>query len=239
MWDLLKRRWWVALSLLGVAVVLAVWVGSSWLEGMRYPEFWESTIADFEKADRANPPEPGAILFTGSSSIRMWASLAEDMAPLAVLNRGFGGSHIDHVSHYVERIVLPYRPSAVVLYAGDNDLAGGTGKTVESVVADFERFVGLVHAALPDVPVYFVAIKPSLSRWDRWPEMRSANTQIAAWAEATSGVEYLDVAMPMLDESGEPRSELFIVDGLHLSEEGYDVWTNVIRPVLLARHPPR
>ncbi len=239
MWDLLKRRWWVALGLLVVAVALTIWAGSEGLRAMRNPGFWESTIADFEEADRANPPERGAILFTGSSSIRMWGSLAEDMAPLRVLNRGFGGSHIDHVSHFAKRIVLPYRPSAIVLYAGDNDLAEGTGKTPASVFADLQRFVGLVQVALPDTTVYFVTIKPSLARWDRWPAMRHANAQIARWAATTFGVEILDIATPMLGESGEPRRELFIVDGLHLSDEGYEVWTDVIRPALLARHPPR
>ena len=156
-----------------------------------------------------------------------------------MLNRGFGGSHIDHVSHFAKRIVLPYRPSAVVLYAGDNDLVKGTGKTPASVLADFQRFVALVQTALPETTVYFVTIKPSPARWDRWPPMRSANKKIAVWAANTFGVEVLDIATPMLGESGKPREELFIVDGLHLSEEGYQVWTDAIRPVLLARHPPR
>jgi len=238
-WDLLKRRWWLALGVLIALIGVTLWAGSCWLPPMRSAAFWEASIAHYEEADREQSPDPGAILFTGSSSIRLWGGLAEDMAPLRVLNRGFGGSHIDHVSHFANRIVLPYRPSAVVLYAGDNDLAQGSGKTPASVFADLQHFVGLVHTALPDTPVYFVAIKPSLSRWDRWPEMSRANAQIEAWAAATAGVEYLDIATPMLAASGEPRGELFIFDGLHLSEEGYRVWADVIRPVLLARHPPR
>ena len=239
MWDLLKRRWWLVLGLLAAGIAVTLWAGSYWLGPMRSPAFWEAAIDSYEELDRANPPDPGAILFTGSSSIRLWDSLAEDMAPLRVLNRGFGGSHIDHVSHFAKRIVLPYRPRAVVLYAGDNDLAQGSGKTPASVLADFQHFVGLVHAALPDTPVYFVAIKPSLARWDRWPEMSRANAQIEEWAATTGGVEYFDIAASMLGASGEPRGELFIFDGLHLSDEGYEVWTGVIRPVLLARHPPR
>ena len=233
--GLLKRRWWIVLTAFVVAVVALGWVGATVLASMRTAEFWESAIADFEEQDRESPPEPGAILFTGSSSIRMWGSLAEDMTPLRVLNRGFGGSHIDHVSHYASRIVTPYRPRAIVLYAGDNDLSKGTGKTPESVLADFRHFVGFVHGALPGTPVYFVAIKPSLSRWDRWPAMRDANQRIAAWAKETEGVEYLDVATPMLGPDGEPRSELFVIDGLHLSDEGYEVWTEVVRPVLMGR----
>jgi lysophospholipase L1-like esterase len=234
----LKRRGWLALGLLAGLIAVTLLAGAYWLGLTRGAAFWESAIAQYEEADRANPPEPGAILFTGSSSIRLWGSLAEDMVPLRVLNRGFGGSHIDHVSHFVTRIVLPYRPSAVVLYAGDNDLAEGSGKTPASVVVDLQHFVRLVHTALPDTPVYFVAIKPSLARWDRWPAMRSANRQIAAWAARSDEVEYIDIATPMLGESGEPRSEFFRFDGLHLSGAGYEVWTDAIRPLLLARFAP-
>ncbi len=234
--DWLKRSWiWIVAAVLLLATV-GVGVWGSLRDAMQKPSFWESAIADFEEQDHASPPEPGMILFTGSSSIRMWSSLAEDMQPLRVLNRGFGGSHIDHVNHFAPRIVLPYRPSAVVLYAGDNDLSEGTGKTPESVTADFERFVGIVHGAWPEVPVYFLSIKPSILRWDRWPEMRDANARIRAFAEATDAVEYVDVATPMLGERGTPRGELFSFDGLHLNTEGYALWASILKPVLLARH---
>ena len=234
----LKRSWiWIAAVMLLLAVVgMGIW--SSLRHAMQEPAFWESAIADFEEQDRASPPEPGAILFTGSSSIRMWSTLAEDMAPLRVLNRGFGGSHIDHVSHFAPRIVLPYRPRAVVLYAGDNDLSEGTGKTPESVLADFERFVGIVHGAWPEVPVYFLSIKPSTLRWGRWPAMRDANARIAAFARATRGVEYVDVATPMLGPKGRPRGELLAFDGLHLNARGYALWTSILRPLLLERYAP-
>jgi lysophospholipase L1-like esterase len=237
-WDLLKRRWLAIAGALALSAIAAFWIGSRYLAGMQRAEFWESAIEDFEEADRASPPEPGAVLFTGSSSIRLWGSLEEDMAPLRVLNRGFGGSHVDHVSHYAARIVHPYAPSAVVLYAGDNDLAEGTGKTAESVFADFQRFVARVREKVPDAPIYFVSIKPSVLRFERWPVMRDANARIRAFAEATEGVEYVDVATPMLRDSGEPRPELFAIDGLHLSEEGYALWTSVVKPALMARHAP-
>lgn len=225
----LKRRWkWIALA---IALLLLVGIGAGrwWLAAMQRAEFWESSIEDFESSDREHPPEPGAVVFTGSSSIRMWSTLERDMQPLRVLNRGFGGSHLAHVNHFADRVVLPYRPSAVVLYAGDNDLSEGTGKTPEMVSGDFEHFVGIVHGALPGTPVYFLSIKPSLLRWDRWPLMRDANAQIAAFAARTDGVEYVDVATPMLGETGEPRPELFGLDGLHLSETGYALWTGIVR----------
>ncbi len=233
----LSRKWKIAGAGVALLLVAGLAAGAWVMRAMRSAEFWESTIVDFEEGDRANPPAPGSILFTGSSSIVMWSSLAEDMAPMAVLNRGFGGSQIAHVNHYADRIVNPYAPSAVVLYAGDNDLAAGSPKTPESVTADFERFVTLVHAAHPGTPVYFLAIKPSLARWDRWPVMSLANAGIEAWARATPDVEYIDVATPMLGADGRPRPELFIADGLHMSAEGYALWTRIVRPVLLEALP--
>lgn len=236
--GLLKCRWKGIVLVVLALLAAGVGLGSAYLAGMRSAEFWESAIIEFEEADRERPPRPGAIVFTGSSSIRAWSSLEKDMHPLRVLNRGFGGSHIAHVNHFAQRIVLAYRPSAVVLYAGDNDLSAGTGKTPESVLADFQRFVSIVHGELPDTPIYFIAIKPSRLRWDRWPAMRQGNALIAASASETANVEYVDIATPMLGDAGEPDPDLFIVDGLHLSDKGYALWTAVLKPLLLARHPP-
>ena len=151
-----------------------------------------------------------------------------------MLNRGFGGAHLEHVNHYLDRIVLPYRPRAVVLYAGDNDLAAGSGKTPERVVADFDAFVAGVHAALPDARIYFVAIKPSRLRWEQWPDMKRANDAIATRCSADPRLVFLDVATPMLGADGRPRGELFAFDGLHLSDAGYALWVDVVRPRLLA-----
>lgn len=197
--------------------------------------FFEGAIRAFEDADRDAPPEPGAIVFVGSSSIRMWDSLEDDMAPLRVLERGFGGAHLAHLIHNARRVILPYRPHAVVVYAGDNDLAEGTGKTVDDTVTDFETLVGLLRAERPDQPIYFVTIKPSRQRWDRWPQMQEANRRIAALAEADPNLTVLDIATPMLaGGDGPPPDSLFRMDGLHLSASGYAVWTEVIRPQLLA-----
>ncbi len=196
--------------------------------------FWAAEIAAFEAVDRERPPAVGGIVFAGSSSIRLWHTLADDMAPLPVVRRGFGGAHLDHVNYYIERIVTPYRPRAVVLYAGDNDLALGTGKTPERVAADFERFVARIHTELPDTRIYFVSIKPSLRRWNRWPRMRRANAMIAERCDGDPRLACLDVATAMLGADGKPRREIFVFDGLHLNPDGYALWTAVLRPRLLA-----
>lgn len=200
----------------------------------RDPAFFEDDVLAFEAADRASLPAGGGVVFVGSSSVRLWDTLAADMAPLSVVNRGFGGSQMSHLVHFARRIVLPQRPTAVVVYAGDNDLDASTGKTPEDVYEDFREFVAIVHAELPDTRIYFLAIKPSKLRWGRWPEMRSANERIADWTESDPRLAYLDVAAPLLGPDGRPRDDVFLFDGLHLNETGYAAWTAVVRPRLLA-----
>jgi lysophospholipase L1-like esterase len=197
-------------------------------------ETWEGAIRDFETRDAETPVAADSILFVGSSSIRMWSGLESDMAPLRVVNRGFGGAHLAHVNQFAARIVLPYKPRAVVLYAGDNDLAAGTEKTPESVFADFEEFVRLTAALDPPPPIFFLAIKPSRLRWDRWPVMNDANGRIAALASTDPRLHYIDIASPMLALGEPPPRDLFLFDGLHLSDSGYALWAEVTRSALQA-----
>ncbi|SRR6266851_5933601 len=220
-------------SLLVLALACACSFGVFWAMGK--PGFWEFQISEYEKADRLNPPPPGVIVFTGSSSIRIWDTLASDMKPLEVINRGFGGSQIAEVNHYASRIVLPYRPRAVVLYAGDNDLSAPWLKTPEQVTADFKQFVEIVHAKLPDTWIYFVSIKPSILRWSSWPKFKKANALIAEYIRSQPRVQFIDVDAAMLDAQGKPRAELFRWDGLHMNAAGYEIWTSIIKPVLLSR----
>lgn len=198
--------------------------------GAETPDRWEETIRRSEQSDREKFPEPGVIVFIGSSSIRAWETLQEDLAPLKVLNRGFGGSEIRNSVKYAPRIVIPYKPSRVLLYAGDNDIAGG--KSAETVLADFKEFTGAIHAALPEVPVYFISIKPSLARWKLWPEMKRANRLVESYCGEARGVEYIDAASAMLGEDGTPRKDIFVEDGLHLNAAGYKIWTAIIKPQL-------
>ena len=199
---------------------------------------WEPEIRSFEQSDQTAPPKPGGIVFTGSSSIRLWETLSHDMKPLDVINRGFGGSQLDEVNRYVPRIVIPYHPRAVVLYCGDNDLAEPNRKSAETVLADFQRFVELVHGALPDTWIYYVSIKPSTQRWSRWPEMQRANSLIAAFARTHERVQFIDVSSAMLDSAGKPRPDLLKEDGLHPNPKCYRLWTSIIKPVLMQRFGP-
>ncbi|RPE81444.1 SGNH/GDSL hydrolase family protein [Vulcaniibacterium tengchongense] len=200
------------------------------------PARWEPDIVAFERADAERPPAPGGVLFVGSSSIRMWPSLATDFPGVAALNRGFGGSRVRDATYYAERIVAPYRPRAIVFYAGDNDLA--EGRTPRQVRDDFAAFVAKTRRLAPRARIAFVSIKPSPSRAALMPAMRQANALVRAWAERQADVDYLDVFTPMLDAQGQPRRELFLGDELHMNESGYAIWSAVVR-AWLAGLPPR
>jgi lysophospholipase L1-like esterase len=200
-----------------------------------YPDparLW-AEIAAFQREDSLAPPAPGAILCVGSSSLRMWhGRIARDLAPLTLVPRGFGGSTYRDVLAHADRLILPYRPRALLLYEGDNDIDFGV--PAAAVAAEFRALVADLRAAQPDLRLYVLAIKPSPARWQHWPAMREANALIAAACAADSLLAFVDVAGPMLGEDGLPRAELYLPDRLHLSEAGYDLWTAILRPRLLA-----
>jgi lysophospholipase L1-like esterase len=193
------------------------------------PDRWESKIASFEARDREAPPPRDGIVFIGSSSIVGW-KLNRFFPKLPVINRGFGGSEVADSVRYADRILLPYRPKVVVMYAGDNDIA--RGKSAEQVVADYRRFVKKIRTALPKTRIVYIAIKPSISRWALVDKMREANRQIMAIADSDPKLDFVDIDTPMIGEDGKPRKELFKPDGLHLNDEGYQVWSNLVRPHL-------
>jgi lysophospholipase L1-like esterase len=216
----------------GVLVVLA----RKTIQAVRGdPAFWEWEIRRFEKEDRRGMPPPGGVVFTGSSSIRFWKTLEEDMAPLPVVNRGFGGSQIHQVTYYADRIVLPYEPKIVVLYAGENDIAGvkfSQKKRADEVLEAFEDFCETVHAKRPETLIYFVSIKPPKRRARLWSEMEKANRLVRAFAASDQRIRYVDVATAMLDAEGAPRADLYRWDGLHMRAEGYAILTAILKPVL-------
>ncbi|RYG79118.1 hypothetical protein EON77_09655 [bacterium] len=194
------------------------------------PQRFAEEIRAFADADAKAMPKPGVVLFVGSSSIRLWNSLKEDFPRYRVLNRGFGGSRIDDAVMYADRIVIPYRPSAIVFYGGTNDLADGHAAT--QVARDWEAFVGKVRAKLPRVPIGFIAISPAPSRRNLWSQMTDANSRIRTFCARTPGLTYIDVVAAMMDGNGGPRPELFVEDQLHMNPKGYAIWNEIVNTEL-------
>ncbi|MHC4323129.1 MAG: GDSL-type esterase/lipase family protein [Planctomycetota bacterium] len=192
-------------------------------------EKWEKTIRQFEQWDSKNTFPSDAVLFVGSSSIRLWPT-RECFGGFAVLNRGFGGSQISDVNYFAERIVLCYEPKVIVFYAGDNDVAAG--KNARRVFDDYKKFVKLVHKKLPGTRIIYVGIKPSRSRWSLWTVMNEANMMIKGFSEKDGRLFYFDSATPLLASDGKPNVEFFLKDQLHLNDKGYEVWTKRIRPIV-------
>ena len=191
---------------------------------------WEKAIQAFEASDKTNPPPRDAILMIGSSSIVKWTNAAAQFPDHRLINRGFGGSHLSDSVAFVERIVVPYQPKLVLLYAGDNDIAAG--KTPEQVFADFKAFVAIVQAALPQTRIAFISIKPSPSRMKLIQSIKTTNRLIRDFIAESPKLIYVDVFNPMLGADDQPRAELFVADQLHLNNAGYKLWAGIVRPVL-------
>lgn len=223
-----------------VVLALLVLIAASPVPAAEYPdpERYRAAIDAFAAEAVEAPPPAGAIVATGSSSMRGWhGRIAEDLAPLDIVPRGFGGSNMADVAYFVEELVVRYKPRAVLLYEGDNDVA--LGATPAQILGHFDAFAAAIHEALPETRIYILAVKPSLARWHLWPTMQTTNAGLAERAAADPRLTFIDVATPMLNEAGEPRPNIFVEDGLHMNGAGYDIWRDAVRPVLLAAEADR
>jgi lysophospholipase L1-like esterase len=193
------------------------------------PARFASEIDAFKAWDAKNATPAHAVLFVGSSTIRLWRT-ADRFPGLPVINRGFGGSEISDVNHYIRETTLKYAADIVVFYAGDNDI--NSKKTPAQVLTDFQTFAKSVLAAKADTEILFISIKPSTLRWALWPAMRDANAAIERYCETTPHLHYVDTVPPMFGPDGKPRADLLAQDGLHLNPAGYDIWTDIVRKAI-------
>lgn len=190
---------------------------------------YENDIRRFEACDATNPPPAGAVLFVGSSSIRMWNGLTNAFPGHTVVQRGFGGSHMADLLEYMDRIVIPYQPSLILVYEGDNDIA--SGKSPERVLSEYKEFVMRVRKKLPETKIGYISAKPSPAR-EKWQSATLWVNDLIRDYSRSQGLLYADVFKPALNAQGRPRPELFLSDKLHLNEQGYALWVSVIRPIL-------
>jgi lysophospholipase L1-like esterase len=198
---------------------------------------WEGAIKAFEAADKKSPPQAGAVLFVGSSSIRFWKTLPQDFPQYNVINRGFGGSHIADSTYFADRIVMPYRPSAIILHAGANDLSAG--KTPQQVYDDFRSFVEKVRAALPETPIAFVSINPTPLRWVQAEKQKETNGLIKKYIDGKSGLAFIDIWDALLGPDGQPRPDLHVKDRLHPNAAGYKIRAELINKYLASLNLPK
>ena len=167
------------------------------------------------------------ILFTGSSSIRMWKDLKTDFPKRNVLNRGFGSSEMSDLLYFAKPLIIDYHPSKIFLYEGDNDIKAG--KSPEQIIQDAEKILAMIRAELPsNVKIIFISAKPSVARWDMKETYEAFNSQLKNWTATHKNVLYADVWTPMLDSNGVVLKDIFIADNLHMNRKGYDIWKEVI-----------
>ena len=209
-------------------LILICWVSFTKTFSQLKLDKFEDEILQFEQDDQISTYKSNAVLFTGSSSIRRWESLAEDMSPIPVINRGFGGSKLYELHHYANRIFSAHDPTNIVVYCGENDFSDST-TTAEIVFDRFTSFCSFVQDSYPNTHIHFISIKPSIKRWIRWPDMQEANELIQAYAQKESFVEFIDVTTEMLDSDGIVRKDIFVADDLHLNAKGYAIWTRIIK----------
>jgi lysophospholipase L1-like esterase len=190
-------------------------------------EWYEAEVRSIERLHKQAPPPAGATVFYGSSSLRLWSTLAEDLSPAPVVNRAFGGSTLAACAHFFSRLVPPCTPGSLVIYAGDNDL--GDGRPARAVIESLHTLLAQIDLMLGPLPVAYMAIKPSPARWDLRDAIRTVNDAARQALLDRPHGHFIDVHSPMLRRNGKPAEALFAEDGLHLSAEGYRLWTAILR----------
>ena len=217
------------LVLISLAVFMSCSITKQYTEEAKK---WEKNILKFEQLDKEEQYLNDAVIFTGSSSITLWSTIKEDMAPYPVIHRGFGGSKFSDLACYIDRIVYPHQFQALVIFEA-NDITGGKrDKTPEQVADLFKHIVKVVRRKYPDKPVFVIEITPTKSRWAAWPKIKEANTLLAKTCDKLHNVYFIPTSASYLNEKGEPRTELTKSDLLHQNREGYLIWTKLIKAKL-------
>jgi len=194
------------------------------------PKRFEKTIEEFIAYDKKNSSPEKAVLFVGSSSIRLWGNLKEDMDGLIVLNRGFGGAHISDVIYYYDQVIKPHKPSKIVMFCGANDAAAG--KTPDVIFSDFKTFYDKVKTDYGHLPIYYISLNPNPNRWEKWPLFQEVNHKIETFCQGQDQLHFVDISKATLGEDGKPLPNIWMKDLLHMNQAGYDIWAKILKPML-------
>jgi lysophospholipase L1-like esterase len=169
----------------------------------------------------------------GSSSFTRWTDVKDYFPGYTIVNRGFGGSTLADVLRYEEDVIFKYNPKQIVIYCGENDVASSDTITANTVFNRFTNLFSDIRAVYPNVPVVFVSLKPSPSRWQLREKAKATNQMIEQYLGRQKNTQFIDVWKPMLGKDGKPRPELFVEDNLHMNAQGYAIWQKLIQPTLL------
>ncbi|SIT08856.1 GDSL-type esterase/lipase family protein [Chryseobacterium gambrini] len=195
------------------------------------PMFWQD-IQNFKKLNLENPPAENAILLVGSSSFTKWTDVANYFPDKTIINRGFGGSRLTDLNDYAEDLLNPYQPKQIIIYCGENDFADNDKLKADVVVERFKTFYKKIRAKFPKIEVDYISIKYSPSREKLWPQMKEANKKIADFMKKQPNAAFIDITKVMQDTNGNVRKDLFVEDMLHMTPEGYRLWTSVMNPYM-------
>jgi len=194
--------------------------------------FYNDILA-FKKQDSIQAPPKGAILFIGSSSFTNWKDVQSYFPTYTIINRGFGGSSLTDQIRFANVLIFPYQPKEIVIYCGENDLAGSDTVSGQTVFHRFQFLFEMIREKLPEVPIVFISLKPSPSRAHLFPKMKVANSLIKDWLAKQKKAEFVDVYSIMLNSDGKPMPEIFLSDSLHMNAKGYQIWQKAIQPHLM------
>jgi lysophospholipase L1-like esterase len=210
---------------------LLLFVASASAQAVTTPTVrFAEAIEAYERADRETPPPTGSILFVGSSIFRLWKGLTEQMSPLPVFNRAFGGSRTHEILAYTDRIVLPYQPRVIVYYCGSNDINASVPPG--RIAGNFGEFVDRVRLELPETRIIFVSINKAPQKKEKWAEVDEANRLVKEYCARHKGLRYVDVNPVLFDRNGQPRTELYLPDNLHFRDPAYTELAKIIKPAV-------
>ncbi|QQV04070.1 MULTISPECIES: GDSL-type esterase/lipase family protein [Chryseobacterium] len=195
------------------------------------PIFWDE-IQNFKKLDQENVPPDNSILLLGSSSFTKWQDVSDYFPGKVIINRGFGGSRLTDLNYYAEDLLQPYQPKQIIIYCGENDFADDAQLKSDVVVERFKTLYAKIREKFPNIQVDYISIKYSPSREHLWKQMKEANSKIARLMKKEKNADFIDITKVMNDSNGKVREDLFVEDRLHMTPEGYRLWTSVMKPYM-------
>ena len=195
------------------------------------PMFWQD-IQEFKKKDQQIPPQKDAILLIGSSSFTKWQDVSDYFPGKTIINRGFGGSRLIDLNYFSEDLLSPYQPKQIIVYCGENDFADDKNLKADVVAERFKTFYQKIRSKFPNIEVDYISIKYSPSREHLWPQMKEANKKIKKFMKKEKKAEFIDITKVMNDSKGNIRKDIFVEDMLHMTPEGYRLWTSVMNPYM-------